>query len=55
MFETDYPHGDGTWPDTQQVVADTYGDLPLDELRAILCENAAQVFRHPLPNEVLPR
>ena len=19
MFETDYPHGDGTWPDTQAV------------------------------------
>jgi predicted TIM-barrel fold metal-dependent hydrolase len=55
MFETDYPHGDGTWPDTQQVVADTYGDLPSDELRAILCENAARVFRHPLPSEVLPR
>ena len=55
MFETDYPHGDGTWPETQQVVADTYGDLPVDELRAILCENAARVFRHPLPNDVLPR
>jgi predicted TIM-barrel fold metal-dependent hydrolase len=55
MFETDYPHGDGTWPDTQQVVADTYGDIPSDELRLILCENAARVFRHPLPNEVLPR
>jgi predicted TIM-barrel fold metal-dependent hydrolase len=55
MLETDYPHGDGTWPDTQQVVADTYGDLPSDELRLILCENAARVFRHPLPNEVLPR
>ena len=55
MFETDYPHGDGTWPDTQRVVAETYGDLPSDELRAILCENAARVFRHPLPDEVLPR
>ena len=21
MFETDYPHGDGTWPDSQQVFA----------------------------------
>lgn len=54
MFETDYPHGDGTWPNTQQVVADTYGDLAASELRAILCENAARVFRHPLPATVLP-
>jgi len=55
MFETDYPHGDGTWPETQLVVEETYGDLPAEELRAILCENAARVFRHPLPTEVLPR
>ena len=55
MFETDYPHGDGTWPDTQKVVEEVYGDLPTHELRAILCENAARVFRHPLPDEVLPR
>lgn len=55
MFETDYPHGDGTWPDTQDLVEEVYGDLPSDELRAILCENAARVFRHPLPPEVLPR
>ncbi|NCY17395.1 MAG: amidohydrolase [Actinobacteria bacterium] len=54
MFETDYPHGDGTWPDTQKVVEEVYGDLPTDELRAILCENAAKVFRHPLPEVVVP-
>ncbi|MFM8861557.1 MAG: amidohydrolase family protein [Acidimicrobiia bacterium] len=54
MFETDYPHGDGTWPDTQKVVEEVYGELPTDELRAILCENAARVFRHPLPDVVLP-
>lgn len=54
MFETDYPHGDGTWPDTQKIVEEVYGDLPAAELRAILCENAARVFRHPLPDVVLP-
>ena len=54
LFETDYPHGDGTWPHTQQVVSEVYGDLPTDELRAILCENAARLFRHPLPPVVLP-
>lgn len=54
MFETDYPHGDGTWPETQNLVEKTYGDLPVDELRAILSGNAARVFRHPLPSVVLP-
>lgn len=54
MFETDYPHGDGTWPETQKLVGEVYGDLDPSELRAILCENAARLFRHPLPPEVLP-
>lgn len=54
MFETDYPHGDGTWPDTQLLVEKVWGHLPDDELRAICCENAAKLFRHPLPDVVVP-
>jgi predicted TIM-barrel fold metal-dependent hydrolase len=48
-FETDYPHGDGTWPDSQDVFAEFYGDLPADEIAMISHENAAALFRHPLP------
>jgi hypothetical protein len=54
MVEVDYPHGDGTWPDTQQVIARYWGHLPEHELRAICCENAAALYRHPLPASVLP-
>jgi predicted TIM-barrel fold metal-dependent hydrolase len=54
MVEVDYPHGDGTWPDTQAVIERFWGHLPAAELRAICCENAAAVYRHPLPPEVLP-
>ena len=49
MFESDYPHGDGTWPDTQAVFADVFGALPADEIAKISHENAAALFRHPLP------
>jgi predicted TIM-barrel fold metal-dependent hydrolase len=49
MFETDYPHGDGTWPDSQAVFGKYYGDLPADEIAMISHENAAKLFRHPLP------
>jgi predicted TIM-barrel fold metal-dependent hydrolase len=49
MVECDYPHADSTWPDTQQVLAETMGDLPEDELRAVAGGNAARLFRHPLP------
>ena len=49
-FETDYPHGDGTWPDTQALVEKVYGDvLSPEEMAMITHENAAALFRHPLP------
>jgi predicted TIM-barrel fold metal-dependent hydrolase len=50
MLESDYPHADSTWPDTQTVMGETLGDLPEDELRAIAAGNAAKLFRHPLPD-----
>jgi predicted TIM-barrel fold metal-dependent hydrolase len=55
MVEVDYPHGDGTWPDTQKVIEECWGHIPTDELRAMCCENAAALYRHPLPDPVLPR
>jgi predicted TIM-barrel fold metal-dependent hydrolase len=55
MVETDYPHGDSTWPDTQLVLEKAWGHIPPAELRAMCSENAARVFRHPLPSTVLPR
>jgi hypothetical protein len=54
MAEVDYPHGDSTWPDTQTVLREAWGHLPNAELRAICCENAARLYRHPLPERVLP-
>jgi len=54
MVEVDYPHGDSTWPDTQAVIQRAWGHLPAAERRAICCENAAALFRHPLPPEVVP-
>ena len=49
MVESDYPHADSSWPDTQRVLAETWGALPDDELRAVAGGNAAALFRHPLP------
>jgi predicted TIM-barrel fold metal-dependent hydrolase len=55
MVETDFPHGDGTWPDTQLVIEKLWGHIPNDELRMMCSENAAKLYRHPLPDPVLPR
>ncbi len=48
MVETDYPHGDGTWPDTQDVIEKYWGHLPTAELRAMCCLNTAALYRTPL-------
>jgi len=54
LFESDYPHGDGTWPDTQAVMERALGDLPVEEIRMIAHENAARLYRHPLPESRRP-
>jgi len=54
MVEVDYPHGDSTWPDTQLVIEKAWGHIPPGELRAMCCENAAALYRHPLPAIVVP-
>ena len=54
LVEVDYPHGDGTWPDTQATIEKYWGHIPDDELRKMCCENAAALYRHPLPEKVLP-
>jgi predicted TIM-barrel fold metal-dependent hydrolase len=54
LVESDYPHGDGTWPDTQEVIGATIGDLPAEEIRMITHENAAKLYDFPLPTARLP-
>ena len=58
MLETDYPHSDGTWPDSQALIHQRFtelGDvLSLDDIRKITHRNAARVFRHPLPDTCVP-
>jgi predicted TIM-barrel fold metal-dependent hydrolase len=44
MFGTDMPHAEGTWPNTRQWIQQTFHDVPEDELRKILGENAIQWF-----------
>ena len=47
--------GTWTWPDSQQVIEALWGHIPNDELRMMLSGNAAELYRHPLPEVVLPQ
>jgi len=54
VVESDYPHADSTWPDTQLVLERQIGSLPEEEIRAICWQNAAELFRHPVPDDARP-
>jgi predicted TIM-barrel fold metal-dependent hydrolase len=42
LFATDYPHPEGTWPNTFEWMRAVFRDVPDTELRQILGENASQ-------------
>lgn len=44
MWGSDYPHMEGTWPNTSQYLRDTFYDYPEQEIRAILGSNALAAY-----------
>jgi predicted TIM-barrel fold metal-dependent hydrolase len=52
LLESDYPHCDSTWPNTQAVIAEEIGGLSDEDIRAMTWENAATLYRHPVPEAV---
>ena len=44
LFGRDYPHPEGTWPNTREWLRDAFGDVPADELRLMLGENAIRFW-----------
>ena len=47
MVESDYPHADSSWPDTQALLAERFAGLPDADVAKLTHENAARLFRHP--------
>jgi predicted TIM-barrel fold metal-dependent hydrolase len=44
LFGRDYPHPEGTWPNTPDWLRDAFAGVPEDELRLMLGENAIRFF-----------
>jgi predicted TIM-barrel fold metal-dependent hydrolase len=44
VFGRDYPHAEGTWPNTADWLSDAFAGVPDDELRLVLGENAIRVL-----------
>jgi len=51
-IESDYPHADSTWPDTQELARRGLAGVPDDEVRKLTWENASKLFRHPVPDDL---
>jgi predicted TIM-barrel fold metal-dependent hydrolase len=44
LFGRDFPHAEGTWPNTADWLTDAFHDVPEPELRLMLGENAIRFF-----------
>jgi predicted TIM-barrel fold metal-dependent hydrolase len=53
LLETDYPHTDTRWPDSQAQFARLLDGLPERDTRLIAWENASKLFRRPVPQRAL--
>jgi predicted TIM-barrel fold metal-dependent hydrolase len=49
MFETDYPHQDGTWPGSVKAAREQFGYLDEVAIRKIARGNAIRLFGLQLP------
>jgi uncharacterized protein len=48
MWGSDFPHPDGVWPDSREVIQRELGHLRPEVRRKIVCENAARLYGFPL-------
>ena len=45
LWESDYPHTDTTWPNSQAVVEKHLGHIPAEDRRKIVFDNACKIFQ----------
>jgi predicted TIM-barrel fold metal-dependent hydrolase len=44
MWGSDYPHGDGVWPESSKYIAEQFKDLSPEMTHKIVCENAGKFY-----------
>ena len=52
LFETDFPHSDSSWPDSQELLHKHIGSMDEYIVRRISWQNASELFSHPVPPAV---
>jgi predicted TIM-barrel fold metal-dependent hydrolase len=51
MVETDFPHPDGTWPNSQEIFHEQLHELPVSTIKKVCYENAANLYQTPVPSD----
>jgi predicted TIM-barrel fold metal-dependent hydrolase len=54
LWGNDYPHHEGTWPNSAEVIERTMGHLPDAEVRKIVGLNAARLYGFAVPRALQP-
>jgi uncharacterized protein len=49
LWSSDYPHANGIWPKSREVVARTLGHLPDDVRANVVCNSVAKLYKRPIP------
>src|SRR5436309_12388075 len=44
MWGSDYPHGDGVWPESSKYIDEQFGHLPAELTHKMKCENAGRFY-----------
>jgi predicted TIM-barrel fold metal-dependent hydrolase len=44
LWSSDYPHGDSTWPNSQQMIESLFRGVPQEDRRRIVCANAQDLY-----------
>ena len=47
MWGSDFPHPDGTWPDSHAILEPQLAGLSPDVIRKIVCDNAVRLYGFP--------
>lgn len=53
MVESDYPHPDTSWPDTQDRLTSHFAGFTRDEIDAVTWKNASDLFKLEIPESVI--
>ena len=44
IWGSDYPHSDGTWPRSREVIAETYAAVPKEDIQKMVAGNIARIY-----------